>query len=233
MNKSIILALPVYNEEKILEKSVLILDKYLNNLELNYKIIIVNNGSTDNTKKIAESLISKNIRVINLDSKGRGGALKYVWSNNYADIYSYCDIDLATDINYLPNLFSQIDEGYNIVVGSRYIDSSISNRTTKRLITSVIYIKMVRMLFKTKISDFQCGFKAIDNKIIKEILPLVKDNGWFFDTELILIAEKDKEIKIKEIPIRWNEMREKESRVDIIQTGLIYIKSLLKLRKRL
>ncbi|MEI6553512.1 MAG: glycosyltransferase, partial [bacterium] len=210
MDKKIILALPVYNEERLLESSVVKLCDYIkDNVHLDCKIIIVNNGSTDKTKEIGNSLANRylNVEVIHLDVKGRGNALKNVWSNYKADVYSYCDIDLATDITYLNELFNQILKGNNLVVASRYSTGAISKRTIKRWIASVVYIFLVKLFFKTKISDFQCGFKAIDGRVVKEVLPMVLDNGWFFDTELILLTEKAGNYKIKEIPIKWKEMR--------------------------
>lgn len=236
MNKNIIIVLPVYNEEKLLESSVVILNDYLKkNLSFNYKLIIANNASSDKTKDIANSLVNKysNIDVVHLDFKGRGNVLNYVWSNYQADVYSYCDIDLATDITCFDELFKQILQGNNLVIGSRYLKGSDSKRTFKRWLVSIIYIYLIKLLFKTKISDFQCGFKAVDNDIVKEVLPLIKDKGWFFDTELILLTEMSNNYKIKEIPIKWEEKREKESRVNIIQTGINYINNLFKLRKRL
>lgn len=232
MNKKISLALPVYNEEKVLEKSVLKLYNYFkNNIKTDWQIIIVNNASTDKTKQIAGLLAEKflEVKALHLDFKGRGNALKTVWQKYESDIYAYCDIDLATDINALKGLFTSIINGNaNISVGSRYIEGAQTKRTIDRLIYSKVYIFLVRLFFPTKIKDFQCGFKAIDKKTALEILPLVKDKEWFFDTELLLIAEKNG-FKIKEVPVQWQE--NPDTKVNFIKTIYDYIRNLIKFKK--
>jgi glycosyltransferase involved in cell wall biosynthesis len=228
MNKKILLVIPVYNEKKILVESIKKLENYLTeNIIEDWIIIIANNASTDKTKEIAEELTKKHskIKAIHLAEKGRGNALKYVWTNFKADIYAYCDVDLATDISNLKNLFDSMLEGNNIVIGSRYLKDSKTKRAIGRLILSKVYIFLIKIFFKTKLNDFQCGFKAIDNKIVKEVLPLVQDKEWFFDTELLLLAEKGG-YKIKEIPVKWQENQ--ETKVKFIKTILQYLKNLIK-----
>jgi glycosyltransferase involved in cell wall biosynthesis len=229
----IILAIPVYNEEKILNGSIEKLHNYMSqNIKYDWEIIIADNGSTDRTKEISDNL-SKNLQrvsSVHLGFKGRGNALKYVWTNFKADVYAYCDADLATDISNLKELFDSVIDGNNLVIGSRYNKGSASKRTFGRWLISVIYIFCVKLLFKTKICDFQCGFKALDNKIVKEIIPQIKDKEWFFDTELILLAEHSKRYRIKELPIRWQETRVKDSKVKILKTSINYIKNLVRLR---
>ncbi len=232
MSKKILLALPVYNEEKVLEKSVLKLYNYFKKqVEDDWQIIIVNNASTDSTQRIAE-LLDQNIvevKTFYLREKGRGNALKAVWQKYEADIYAYCDIDLATDINNFIDLFKAIKSGNNIAIGSRYIKNSQTERTISRLIYSKVYIWLVRLFFPTKLNDFQCGFKAVDKKIVLDVLSLVKDNEWFFDTELLLIAE-NKDYKIKEVSIKWRE--NPDTKVKFTRTIYNYIKNLFKLKKR-
>lgn len=229
----IILAIPAYNEDKILNSSIKKLHSYMSqNIEYDWEIIIANNGSTDRTKEISDNL-SKNLQKVSsvhLGFKGKGNTLKYVWTNFKADVYAYCDADLATDINNLKELFDSVIAGNNLVIGSRYKKESDSRRTFGRWLISVIYIFCVKLLFETEICDFQCGFKALDNKIIKEIIPKIQDTGWFFDTELILLAEYSKRYKIKELPIKWQEKRVKDSKVKIFETGMNYIKNLVRLR---
>ncbi|MBD3359736.1 MAG: glycosyltransferase [Candidatus Buchananbacteria bacterium] len=232
MDNKILLALPVYNEEKVLEKSVLKLYNYFkNNIKDDWQIVIVNNASIDKTKKVADSLAQKFLKVdsLNLEDKGRGNALKNVWQKYEADIYAYCDIDLATDIFAFKKLFNSIINGSaNIAIGARYIKGSQTKRTLNRLIYSKVYIFLVRLFFPTKIKDFQCGFKAVDKKTVSEILPLVKDKEWFFDTELLLIAEKN-DFKIKEIAVQWKE--NPETKVKFIRTIYDYIENLIKFKK--
>jgi glycosyltransferase involved in cell wall biosynthesis len=234
--KKVVLVLPVYNEEKILKDSVNKLYNYFKkNIKYDWKIIISNNSSTDKTKEIADKLTKRfsRVKAIHLKTKGRGNALVYAWANYNADVYAYCDTDLATDISHLKELFdSIIKENYNLAIGNRYLENSNSKRNMDRWLYSKVYIYLVKLLFKTKINDFQCGFKAIDKKVLKEIIPKIKDKKWFFDTELLLRAEK-LSYKIKQIPITWNETRKKDSRVNIPKTSIDYILNIIKLKKEL
>jgi glycosyltransferase involved in cell wall biosynthesis len=229
----IVLVVPAYNEEKILNASIRKLHGYMTqNIKHDWKIVIANNGSTDRTKEIAEGIAKdiSNIEVMNLGEKGKGRALKYAWTNSKADIYACCDADLATDVGNLKKLFESVASGNDLVIGSRYMEGSDSQRTIGRKLTSLAYVSLVRLFFRTKIDDFQCGFKAMNDKIVREIVPQVKDNEWFFDTELILLAERAKKYKIKELPIVWREKRVKDSRVKISKAGINCIKGLIRLR---
>ncbi len=234
----ILLVIPVYNEEKILKSSVDKLVYFFKNYnDYDLKIVIANNGSDDDTLKIARMLSREygEVEVFDIKEKGRGNALKRVWMDRKFDdyrVYSYCDCDLATDVNGFPLMFEDILKGNNLVVGSRYIKGADIQRTIKRYILSKIYIFLVKLFFRTKIKDFQCGFKAVDKKIVKFILPKIKNKNWFFDSELLLIAEKNK-YKIKEIPVKWKEKRVKDSRVKLINTGINYINELIRLKKRI
>jgi len=228
--KKILLVIPVYNEEKILEDSIEKLYEYMeDNIKQDWKIIIANNASIDKTQEIGEKLSKKyhKVEIYHLDFKGRGNALKHVWLNNNADVYAYCDVDLATGIEHLKELFDNISQGNNIVIASRYLKNSRTRRTLKRLFLSKGYLFLINIFFKTNLTDFQCGFKAIDNKIKREILDKIKNKEWFFDTELLLLAEQGG-YKIKEIPVKWNE--NKDSKVNIFRTVINYIRNLIKFK---
>ena len=230
----LILVVPAYNEEKVLENSITRLYKYMrDNIKYSWDIIIANNASTDNTKHIANKLANKllHVKAIHLKFKGRGNALKYVWSNYDSDVYAYCDVDLATDIIHLNELCDYIISGKNIVIGSRYLKYSNAKRTIRRFILSKAYNYLIKLLFRTKIKDLQCGFKAIDKEIVKDLLPKIKNKKWFFDSELIIRAERLKKYEIKEIPVKWSE--NKNSKVKIFETVYKYITDSVKLRKEL
>jgi len=232
--KKISLVIPVYNEERVLEDSVERLYKYmLGNIKYDSTIIIANNASTDDTKEIIDKLSQRfpNVKGFHLEFKGRGNALKYAWTHYKADAYAYCDVDLATDISHLKELFDAVLEGNNVVTGSRYLETSDSNRTIKRLVLSKGYIYLIKLFFKTNLNDFQCGFKAVDDKIVQEVLPNVKNKKWFFDTELLILAEQSGKYKIKQIPVAWKEG--KETKVKIFKTVYSYVKNLMKLKRRL
>jgi len=235
MKKKVVLMLPVYNEERIIEDSVNTLHEYMkNNIIFDWKIVIVNNGSTDKTSKISKNLQKKykNIDYVEIEKKGRGNALRESWKNYDADIYSYCDCDLATDISQLRELFDSIDRGANISTGNRYKKDSQTRRTLTRLITSKTYLFLIKILFNTKVSDFQCGFKAIDKKTKDDIVTITKDNDWFFDTELLLLAEREG-YNIAQIPVTWTEKRIKDSKVRVIPASLNNLINLIKLKRRI
>ena len=229
----IVLVLPVYNEDKILSNSVNTLYRFMaNNIKDDWQIIIANNGSTDNTKKIAQSLSRRlpKVTLIDLEVKGRGNALKQAWQNSHSDIYAYCDIDLATDISHIKELFEAVSRGNDIAVGSRYIGQANAKRTFLRLMLSKGYNFLAWVMFNTKIKDLQCGFKAVNLRVVDELLPKLRDNHWFFDTELLLKAEKQG-YRVKEIPVNWKESN--ESKVKFFNTVSDYIFKLLKQKKRI
>lgn len=222
--------LPVYNEEEQLASSV---EKVLKVCRENYKdfeILIADNASTDRTLDIAKELSKKyeEVKYIHLPQKGRGRALKAAWQSTDADIMCYMDIDLSTDLKHLKELTRAIEEGYDVAFGSRHRKESELKRCLKREILSRGYVFLVKLFLKTKYSDYQCGFKAVNKKIVRELLPKIKDNEWFFDTELIVKADKYG-YRLKEIPVKWIE--DKGSTVNIKKTVINYIKNIFRLRR--
>ncbi len=224
--------LPVYNEEECLEKNTETVLKYAKKFYENFEIVITDNASIDKTLDIAKKLSKKykEIRYIHLDQKGRGRVLKKAWNESKADILAYSDIDLSTDIKAIKKLTDAIDQGYDIATASRHSKQSQLDRTFKREILSKGYNFLLKLFLNTKISDAQCGFKAVNRRVVKEIIPLVKDNEWFFDTEMLILAER-KGFRIKEIPVKWVEHA--GSTVHIKKTVTDYLKSVFRLRKEL
>lgn len=203
------IVLPVYNEEKELEGNTLKLRSFASKNLSNYevKIVIADNASTDQTQAIAKKLAGRysDLSFFRLEKKGRGRAIKRAWGTNEAEIYVYTDIDLSTDLKHLPSLINSLNKGFDLAIGSRLLaDSKIVGRTLKREILSRVYNLLIKILFQTKFSDAQCGFKAISQKAAQELLPRVKDNEWFFDSELLIIAEK-LGCKIYEEPVVWTD----------------------------
>ncbi len=222
--------LPVYNEEECLEKNTETVLKYARKFYKNFEIVIADNASTDKTLEIAKKLSKKHeqIRYIHLDKKGRGRALKKAWTESKAEIMCYSDIDLSTDIKALKKLTDPIEQGYDISIATRHSKKSEVDRSFKREILSRGYNFLLKLFLNTKISDAQCGFKAVNRRVVKEIIPLVKDNEWFFDTEMLILAEK-KGYRIKEIPVKWVEDR--GTTVNIKKTVIDYLKSIFRLRR--
>lgn len=204
---SLNIVLPVYNEQLELEGSVEKLADFLkNNLQdFTWQITIADNASTDNTWKIARNLIVKNkqIKAIHLDQKGRGRAVKTAWKEFKTDISAYMDIDLSTDLKHLPNLVRPLIHKYDLAIGTRNAKGShVYGRSLLRTITSKGYILLIKIFFWVHFSDAQCGFKAVSRKIVDKVVPLVRDNAWFFDTELLLLSEKMGYL-IYEEPVTW------------------------------
>ncbi len=164
-----------------------------------------------------------------MEQRGRGRALKRAWAESNADIVAYMDVDLSTDLSALPQTIAAVDgEGYDIAIGSRLKrGAQVMGRSFKRELISRSYSLIFRAMFLAGFQDAQCGFKAVSRRAADEVAPLVVDNGWFFDTEMLLIAEKNG-YRIKEIPVKWTD--DPDSRVKIISTAWEDIKGLLRLR---
>ncbi len=226
------ITIPVFNEEKILNESIRKIFLFCQgNIQDNFKIVIANNGSVDNTENVAKKICkdNKEIEYLFIKKKGRGNAIKTSWLKINANIYSYMDIDLSTDLKAFPKMVNEIIKGYDIVVGSRFIKKSRVKRQLHRTVLSRVYNLFVQKLFHTKIKDMQCGFKVVNKKVVNNLLKRTRNDEWFFDTELLLLAEKEG-YKIKEMPIEWSE--HSDTKVKIIKTIINYIIGLIKLKRR-
>lgn len=195
MNTRLInITVPVYNEQEVLANNLGKLAAFLKScFEYPFEIVVAENGSTDRTLDVARRLEaeSDNIRVLHLNQKGRGGAIRMAWEHSTADVLSYLDVDLSTELSAFRPMIKAISQGgYDLAVGSRLRRSSQIRRGFKREIISRTYNLLVKAFFHTRFSDAQCGFKAISRRAAAELLHLVEDNGWFMDTELLVIAEK-------------------------------------------
>lgn len=209
MNKpSVEITIPVYNEERELEKNITTLLEFCNkNLKTyDWHITIADNASRDNTPIIAEMLAKKHLKILyfRLEQKGRGRAVKRVWSQSGSDFCVYMDLDLSTDLVHLSNLLKALESGFDIAIGSRLAKGAkVEGRTKLREITSrVLNFFFIQFFFHTHFTDAQCGFKAATKKVVENLIPKVKDNEWFFDGELLIIAEKSG-YKIYEEPVHW------------------------------
>jgi glycosyltransferase involved in cell wall biosynthesis len=233
--KTVDVIIPVYNEEKALAKSVRTLHGFLskNFSDYDWKIIIADNASKDSTLDVAKDLSAKMKKVgyIHLDQKGRGRALRKAWTESNADIVSYMDVDLSTDINAFPKMIEgMLAKGYNVATGTRLTKKSRTKRRFYREFLSRGYNYIVRTILWIKYSDAQCGFKAATRKAVRDIVPLIQDNEWFFDTELMTLAEKY-DYGIYEIPVTWIE--DTDSRVRIAKTVYQYLRDVTRLRFQL
>lgn len=206
--KTVEITVPVYNEEKELEKHIDILSSFCekNLKEYDWHITIADNASIDNTPVIAATIAKKNPHVVHfrLEQKGRGRAVKRVWSTSGADYCVYMDLDLSTDLVHLPKILKALEKGSDIAIGSRLAKGSkVEGRTLIREITSrTLNFLFIQLFFQTKFTDAQCGFKGVTKKVVDQLIPKIQDNDWFFDGELLIMAEK-MGYRIYEEPVHW------------------------------
>ncbi|MFI1915430.1 glycosyltransferase [Nocardia sp. NPDC020380] len=212
--------IPVYNEEADLGPCVRRLHAFLAlSFPFAARITIADNASTDTTMEVANQLVDQldGVRVVHLDRKGRGRALREVWQHSDAQIVAYMDVDLSTDLNALLPLVAPLVSGHSdLAIGTRLAASSRVVRGPKREFISRSYNLILRTSLQAKFSDAQCGFKAMRTDVAKVVLPLVEDGEWFFDTELLVIAERIG-LRIHEVPVDW--IDDPDSSVDIVDTA--------------
>jgi glycosyltransferase involved in cell wall biosynthesis len=205
----IVVTVPAYNESKNLRKCVESLLHESLSLNEEFRVVIAEDGSTDGTDIVAESLESMHPKVIHFHSTqklGRGLALKRAWNKLDADIYAFVDCDLATDMKYFPQLIDAIREGNDLATGSRYIKGAKVDRPFLRDVTSRVYNSLIRMMYKDKVYDHQIGFKAFSRRLIKDELNNCKSDDWFWDTEIIIRSIHDN-YKYVEFPVEWEEKK--------------------------
>src|SRR5262245_55154495 len=215
------IVLPVYNEAHVLACSVRRLVEYLEGrFPLTWRITIVDDASTDDSWFEAEQLatIVPGVRAIHLDRKGRGYALRQAWMASDAAIVAYMDVDLSTDLDALLPLVAPLVSGHSdVVIGSRLAPGASVARRPKRELISRAYNALLRAVFATPVRDAQCGFKAVRTDVAQRLLPAIVDDAWFFDTELLLLAQRNG-LRVHEVPVDW--IDDDDSRVDVTRTAL-------------
>lgn len=215
------ITVPVYNEEHVLAGSLGQLHAYLDeHFPFDWSIVVVDNASTDRTLEVATAAAEQldRVEVVHLDRKGRGLALRESWSRSTADVVCYVDVDLSTGLTGLLPLVAPLVSGHSdLAVGSRLSSGAAVARGPKREIISRCYNLLLRGVFAVRFRDAQCGFKAARRDVVQRLLPAVEDDAWFFDTELLLLAEHHG-LRIHEVPVDW--VDDPDSRVDIRSTAL-------------
>ncbi|MEU7046276.1 bifunctional glycosyltransferase family 2/GtrA family protein [Streptomyces varsoviensis] len=212
--------IPVYNEETDLEPCVRRLHHHLSaTFPYGFRITIADNASTDRTPEVSARLDDaiEEVTAVRLERKGRGRALRTVWSHSEAPVLAYMDVDLSTDLNALLPLVAPLISGHSdLAIGSRLARSSRVVRGPKREFISRAYNLILRSSLAARFSDAQCGFKAIRKDVADRLLPMVEDSGWFFDTELLVLAERAG-LRIHEVPVDW--VDDPNSTVRIVRTA--------------
>jgi glycosyltransferase involved in cell wall biosynthesis len=215
------IVVPVYNEERTLRRSVERLQEFLSrDFPLSWRIVIADNASTDRTLAVAHRLSAEldGVDVLHLDEKGRGRALRAAWLASPARVVAYMDVDLSTDLRALLPLVAPLISGHSdMAIGSRLARGARVERGPKREFISRSYNMILRTMLRARFSDAQCGFKAVRAEVAKRLLPNVVDDGWFFDTELLVLAQRQR-LRIHEVPVDW--VDDPDSRVDVVQTAL-------------
>jgi glycosyltransferase involved in cell wall biosynthesis len=223
---------PVLNEAHVLEKSIRTLECFFRaHIALDWRLVIAENGSTDATADIGDRLAAELPRVecLRIGQRGRGRALRLAWSRPGADILCYTDVDLSTELEAFSRLFRAIiDESYDLAIGSRLAKTSQTTRSFRRELISRAYNQILKSVLHVGFSDAQTGFKAITRDVADEVLPLVKDESWFLDTELLVLSER-LGYRIADIPVRWVE--DDDSRVKIVRTAWDDLKGVIRLRR--
>jgi glycosyltransferase involved in cell wall biosynthesis len=227
------IVLPVYNEAHVLAGSVARLKQYLERSHpYRWRIVIANNASTDATLDVARELAAadpERVSVLHLDQKGRGRALKAAWGASDADVVSYMDIDLSTDLRaFTPLIRSIVEDGHDVATGSRLKRGSKTTRGLKRELISRSYNLLIKLAFRTRFSDAQCGFKAASRKAARELMPRIVNNEWFWDTELLILAERGG-YRVKDLPVRW--VDDPDTRVNIRKTVWEDLQGLWRLKR--
>lgn len=221
---------PVYNEETDLEPSIRRLHAHLSgSFPYTFRITIADNASTDGTAAVAHRLVAAlhHVVYLRLDQKGRGRALRMAWLASDAAVLAYMDVDLSTDLTALLPLIAPLISGHSdLAIGSRLARGSRVVRGPKRELISRCYNVMLRGTLAARFTDAQCGFKAIRADVASELLPLIEDNHWFFDTEMLVLAQRSG-LRIHEVPVDW--VDDPDSRVDIVATAVGDLKGVARL----
>lgn len=232
--------IPIKNEEKVIHSNILKLLEFLknNHYDFSWKIIMIVNGSNDNSKLICENLEKNNkdfLKLKHLEKGGKGLSIKTYANESIADMIIFMDVDLSTSLDDLQTLLdSLIIEKYDICIGSRFLKKSKVERSFNRKLFSIIYNKFSRIFLSHNFLDLQCGFKGFNRNVAKKIFPIVIDEKWFFDTEFIILS-KYYGFKIKEIPVDWKENRfyKRQTKLSILKNGFIFFYKTILLKIRI
>ena len=233
----ITIAIPAYNEEKIINQKIDQLFKFCQEQLSDYQwlIVVAVNGSKDKTLEIVQekSKIYSNLEYVNLDTPGKGGAIRKAWQTYPGDINIFMDADLSTELKSTHELIKIIEQkNYQIAIGSRHQKQSHLERSFIRSLFSHAYNLILKIFFNLKTTDASCGFKAVSQEVIEKIVPKIKNNDLFFDTELLILARQSN-FSIKEIPVTWKDEKQRKTKIKIFKTSFDYFKEIVKIKARL
>jgi glycosyltransferase involved in cell wall biosynthesis len=231
-NSLIDVVVPVRDEEATLVANIAVLVDYLERtLPFRWRVTIADSASTDATPRLAAELADAHpdVHSLRLERAGRGLALRTAWLASDADVVSYMDVDLSTNLESFLPLVAPVVSGHSeLAIGTRLVRQARVRRQVRREVLSRGYNTLVRAGFRSGFSDAQCGFKAIRSDVARLLLPHVEDDGWFFDTELLLLAERNG-LRIHEVPVDWVE--DLDSRVELAPTIAGDLRGLWRVRR--
>ncbi len=232
----ILIAIPALNEEAVLRRTIESLRSFVatSMRDDDVTIVIADNGSTDGTAAIGSELAAahSDVRYLRTERRGKGLAIRAAWNSDDADAFAFMDADLSTELSALPALVGAIRRGADVAIGSRFHPDSRVARPFGRRLFSVGYRLFARLAIGLRAGDASCGFKAASRRVIREIVPAVRDEGWFFDTELLVRAER-RGFRIVEVPVIWREPEGRRSKVRPFAVAARYVRAILQLRREL
>jgi putative flippase GtrA len=224
------IVVPVFDEQAVLERSIRRLHAHLTDaMPFHWRIVIADNASSDETPRIAAALAAElgGVEVLRLAQKGRGRALRAAWLRSDAEVVCYMDVDLSTDLRALLPLIAPLVSGHSdVAIGTRLHRGSQVVRGARRELISRSYNGLLRLTLGARFSDAQCGFKAMRTSAARRLLPAVRDDAWFFDTELLMLAQREG-LRIHEVPVDW--IDDPDSRVDVVRTALDDLRGIARL----
>ena len=220
----------MYDEEAALDGSIRRLHRFLSaEFPFSWRIVVADNASTDATPVIARRLVAElpGVELLRLEGKGRGRALREAWSASPARVVCYMDVDLSTDLRALLPLVAPLLSGHSdLAIGTRLAHGARVVRGPKRELISRGYNHLLHATLRARFSDAQCGFKAVRRDALQGLLDEVRDDGWFFDTELLVLAQR-RGLRIHEVPVDW--IDDPDSRVQIVRTALADLRGIARL----
>lgn len=229
------IVVPAYNEAFMLRQNVETMEKVVSQITNSYEIIIAEDGGTDETARIANEISNNCSKVVHLHSDhrlGKGLALKRALRASKGRVFVFMDADLSTSLDHLHDVVKLVENGYDMVLGSRHVRGAYVKRPFSRDIASRAYNFLVKLLFWDNVSDHQCGFKGFDHQAVKCIMEEITENGFLFDTELV-VRMKQRKLRIIEIPVKWAEPENRISKFNLLVDGIRMGLGIVKLRCKL
>lgn len=226
------LCVPAYNEAETILRALSILQEALPK-NIPVEIVVAENGSTDGTADLVEGAGLQNVRVLRVQGKGKGLAIRAAAQQSEADIFGFIDADLSADPSVIPHLIKLVAEGSDIAIGSRMLNSDLVNRGTLRTLSSRAFNIFARVILGVDCSDTQCGLKFMNVKA-RQLMARVEETGWFFDLELLALGSANG-MRIEEHPVAWEEFRfpERQSKLRVMTDGIQAIRSMVEIRRRI